>query len=210
MSRRRKRKGKGKKRSTAHLRKYQYRKKGRKRHMAKRRVRRRRRSSGRRTTHRRTHRRRHGGFGGGGGRGIAAVKHDAPNLLLAGLYGVVEKKAAGDDNFILNKIPRPIAALGYTGNIAAALYLATMVTHNKWVRRGASVVATIALYKMGKNGGAFQSSDKTTIGDDDYMAGDEQVIDSAMMGALEAEGMAHTTQPGLKYDDVVTEAGTRV
>lgn len=213
MSRRRKGR-KGRKRSVAHLRKYWFKKKGRKRPMAKRRKSRktRRRSGGRRVHHRR--RRHGGGGGGGGGRGLAAVKSDGRDLVVGALYGLAEAKAKADANFPLNKIPRPIVALGYTGNIAAMLYLATMVTPNRYVRIGARVVATIAAYKMGKNGGAYTSSDTTTIGgsyDGDLMSGDERVIDANMMGALDAEATERVqTRQGLAYDDVVREAGSRV
>jgi hypothetical protein len=165
----------------------------------------RRRSSGRRTHHRR----RRSGFHGGGS-GLSAVKQDIPRMLMAAVYGAAEAKAVKDDAFLLNKVPRPITALGYTGNIAGALYLASMFVKHPYVRLGASVVATIATYKLGKNGGAFQTSDKTSIGDDNFLEGDEQVIDEHVMGALEAEATEHTTQPGLKYDDVVREAGARV
>lgn len=166
----------------------------------------RRRSSGRRTHHR--SRRRH--HGGGGGSGLSAVKQDVPRMLMAAAYGKAEALAVKDDSFILNKVPRPITALGYTGNIAGALYIASMFIKNPYVRLGASVVATIATYKLGKNGGPFQTSDKTSIGDDNFLEGDEHVIDEHVMGALNAEADEHTTQPGLKYDDVVREAGARV
>jgi hypothetical protein len=201
-------KGKGRKRKglPAHLRKYMFRKKGRK-HMAKRRKH----SKGRkhhkaaRASPRR--RRRHSVGGGGGGRGLAAIKQDVPRLLMAGVYGKVEALAAADANFVLNKVPRPLVAVGYTGNIALAAYLATFVTPNKYVRLAASVIATIATYKLGKNGAAF--TDATKVGDDDYL-GDEQVIDEHVMGALEVEAMERTVQPGLRYEDVVQDAATRV
>jgi hypothetical protein len=136
------------------------------------------------------------------------------------LYGLAEQKAKTDDSFFLNKVPKPIVALGYTGNIAAILYLATFVTPNAYVRRAARVVATIATYKLGRNGAAF--TDAKVIsgpGPDDDMGSDENVIDANMMGALEAEGSlsrsgrgssTYDTAEGVPYDDVVEESGARV
>lgn len=163
------------------------------------------------------HRRRRSGGVGGGGRGIGAVKADAPRLVMSLAYGKVEALAAADANFLLNKVPRPIAALGYTGNVAAMLYLATLFSPNKYLRMGASVVATIATYKLGKQGKLYDSAETTTIGADyggSMMegGGDERVIDDHVMGALDAEAteFAEPGRNGLQYDDVVQEAGTRV
>ncbi len=160
---------------------------------------------GRRGGSRRSHRR---GSAHAGGRGLNAIKADSTHLIVGAVYGAIEGKAAKDDTFILNKVPRPVTALGYTGNIALALYAATYFTSSKWVRVGARVVATIASYKLGKNGGAFQTSDKTSIGGDgdDDIGGDERVIDEHVMGALDAEARGGTN---LNYDDVVREAGSR-
>lgn len=217
-----KRKGK-KKRSTAHLKKYQFKskKKSRKRSkgMAKKR---RSRKGARRTRSRSVSRRRRsgGGGGGGGGRGFGALKSDATELLIGGLYGVAEAKAKADQTFILNKIPKPVTALGYTGNVAAALYLATYLTPNPYVRKAARVVATIAAYKLGKNGGSFTTSTSDSIGGDgDDDMGDENIIDANAMGALDAEGVqvlssrassAYDRREGVPYDDVVEQAGSRV
>lgn len=173
-----------------------------------------RRKTTRRTTRRRaparrktTRRRRRTSHGGGGGRGFALVKHDAPNLFLSATYGYLEKKAAADANFALNKVPRPIDALGYTGNIAAMAYLATYLTPNIWVKRSATVIATIAAYKLGKQGEMYKSSDTTTIGDAGYEHhGDETIIDDHIMGALEEEG----GMGAVSYDHAVEAAGEYV
>lgn len=167
---------------------------------------------------RRTHRRRRSHFGGGGGRGLSAVKADVPRMVAALAYGKIESLAAGDANFLLNKVPRPIKQLGYTGNIAAMLYLATLFSPNKYLRLGASTVATIATYKLGKQGKLYDSAETTTIGADyggDMLEGghgDEQVIDANMMGALDAEAteFGQPSREGIPYDDVVKEAGSRV
>lgn len=194
------------KRSVAHLKRYQFRKKGS--HMAKRR---RTRKVGRarrvyravRRVRRRAHRAHHGS----GGSGLAAIKHDAPRMIAGAIYGRLEASAKADANHMLNKVPKPITAIGYTGNIALALYAASMFVRHPYVRLGASVVATIATYKMGVNGKAFEA---VTLSGEDFLEGDEQMIDAHAMGALEAEGHDHTTQPGLRYDDVVQQAGARV
>jgi hypothetical protein len=177
------------------------------------------RRSTRRSTRRVHHRRRRGGGHSGGGAGLALLKHDVPKLIAGAVYGKLEALAKADDAFFLNKVPRPITAVGYTGNIALALYAASMFIRHPYIKLGASTVATIAMYKMGKNGGAFQTSDKTSIGGDwdgDSMEGDERVIDDHTMGALDAEarefsgdGTQHSPR-GLSYDDVVQQADTRV
>jgi hypothetical protein len=177
-------------------------------HMAKRRKRRgggkRRHSSGRRRRF-------------GGGRGLGLIKHDVPDMLAAIAYGKVEAMAAADDSFILNKIPRPIAAVGYTGNIALALYVANMIFPHRYLRMGARTAATIAAYKIGKQGKLYTSSDKTTIGEPWYGnqmdGGVEHVIDHHTMGALDAEATEFAARPpthGIPYDSTVEEAGSHV
>lgn len=211
------------KRKWSHLKKYQF-KKGKKRrarrassskkrkrkvsNMARKRKHRRRSSGGRRRYHgrRRSSRRRHHA-GGAGGRGVAAIKQDATLMVVAGLYGLAESKAKSDATFILNKLPKPVAQLGFAGNTALALYLATMLTPNKYVRLAARGVAMVAAYQLGKNGGAF-SSGTQILGEVD--GDDERIIDAHVMGALEAEGGGTGRQQGLTYDTVVREAGGRV
>ena len=207
----------------AHLRKYWFKKKGRKgrkrtktkhkrkaRHMARKRKGSRRRGGGRRRYHgrRRTHRRRHSG--GTSGRGVAAIKQDMALLAAAGVYGFLEAKSKSDTSFFLNKLPKPVAQLGFAGNTALALYLATMVTPNKYVRLSARAVAMVAVYQLGKNGGAFTSGTQILGELDD--GEDERIIDAHLMGALDAEGTRDTddSSSGLKYDDVVREAQGRV
>lgn len=174
-------------------------------HMAKRRSKKR--GSGRRRTH---HRRRR--FGGGGS-GMSALKHDVPKLLAAAIYGKVESLAASDDNFFLNKIPKPITAVGYTGNVALALYLLSMFVKHPYVKMGASTAAVIAAYKIGKQGKLYSSSDKGSIGeyyDGNMLEGTpEAIIDDHTMGALDAEAAEFGTQ-GVPFDPVVHEAQSRV
>lgn len=140
-------------------------------------------------------------------------------LVVSAVYGKIESMAAADDNFFLNKLPRPLDVVGYTGNIALALYIATYFTRNPYVKVAASTVATIAAYKIGKQGKLYTTSDKTSIGlvpygdehDELSGVGPEQIIDDNVMGALDAEAHefgAH--QEGLSYETAVREAGSRV
>jgi hypothetical protein len=126
-----------------------------------------------------------------------------PLLAAAGVYGFLEAKSKADTTFFLNKLPKPVAQLGFAGNTALALYLATMVTPNKYVRLGARAVAMVAVYQLGKNGGAFTSGTQILgeLGDGE----DERIIDAHLMGTLDAEGTRQTADDpgGLKYDDVV-------
>lgn len=164
----------------------------------------------RRHSRRTTHRRRRSG-GGGGGAGLALLKHDVPKLVAAGVYGKLESMAAADDNFILNKIPKPLAAVGYTGNVALALYLLSTVVRHPYIKLGASTAAIIASYKIGKAGKLYTSSDKSTIGmaydGDEVSGGVERIIDQATMGALDAEATEFGQRtPGLPYDSAVQHA----
>lgn len=156
-----------------------------------------------------TKRRRRASSGGGGAhRGLRLVRHDAPNLLIAGAYGYLESKAKADANYWLNKVPRPIDSVGYTGNIALMAYGATLLHPSRWLQRFATVTATIAAYKLGKAGEMYKGSGTDTIGDaGGYEThGDEHIIDDHIMGALDAEG----SMSGVPYDDAVEHASEHV
>lgn len=164
----------------------------------------------RRHSRRTTHRRRRSG-GGGGGSGVSLLKHDVPKMVAAAIYGKLESMAASDDNFILNKIPKPVTAVGYTGNVALALYLLSTVVRHPYIRLGASTAAVIASYKIGKAGKLYTDSGKASIGmsyDGDEMSGGvERVIDAATMGQLDAEATEFGQRtPGLQYDSAVNHA----
>lgn len=132
--------------------------------------------------------RKHRRGGGGGGGSILAIaglpsKDKAMDIAAAGVYGFLEGKAKADANFMMNKIPRPIVQLGYSGGTALALYLANKyLLKNKWVGHLANGAAAVALYQMGKQGSPF--ADVNIAGDDD-VAG---FIDDNDIGALAAEG----------------------
>lgn len=146
---------------------------------------------------RRSHRR-HSSSGG-----LFPNRHEMYTLGGAAAYGWLEAKAAADPTFLLNKIPRPIAQLGYAGNIA----LAGRIIHkyafkNEWVKRISDAAGLIAAYKIGKSGSLFSQAD--TIEGDNYMEGDDE-LDAPDMGALSAEGemAGDDDMEGVPYDDAV-------
>jgi len=161
----------------AHLKKYQFKKKRRKgRHttMARKKKRgsSRRRSHSRRTHHRRS-RRRGSSFGGGGGYGLKPSRDDVHMLMASAAWGFGGKNARTSADSILNKVPKPIDQLGFTGNSALVLWLLSVITKNRWARLGARAVANIAAYQLGHKGEAFkQSGEHFTIQgwDDDDVA----------------------------------------
>ena len=117
-----------------------------------------------RTRRRRTHyiqparRRRHHRRSSGGGVGSFLPTGDELKLMAgAGLYGYLEGKAKADADFFLNKVPKPIAALGFAGNTALALYIAGHLTRNRWVKLAARSTAMVAAYQIGRKGEAFKS-----------------------------------------------------
>lgn len=145
----------GRRRSTAHLKKYQFKKKRRKgRHtMARRKKKRgasRRRSHGRRRSHRRSRR----SFSGGG-YGLKPSGDDVKMLIASGAWGFAERNAKTDASSFLNKVPKPVDQLGFTGNSALILWLLSVITKNHYVRVGARAVANIAAYQLGHKGTTF-------------------------------------------------------
>lgn len=200
-----------------HLRKYLFKKKrggGKKRRRARRSstaiVRRRKGHSmakRRRKQHRRSRRRHHGGGGGRGG--WIPPREDLHLFAASAGVGYLESAAAADANHVLNKIPRPVAQLGYTGGTALAAWVIAKMTGNKWARLVARASATIATYQMGRHGGLLTDASKAVtisgddyLGDDDYM-GAESYIDDATMGALDAEG---DSVSGVPFEDSVFDA----
>jgi hypothetical protein len=169
--------GKRKKRSWAHLKKYQFKKKHkhkrRKGHHA---MARKRKGGKRRSSHRRhttTHRRRRGRSSTGGGYGIKPSRDDIHMLLASAAWGFGEKNARTNADSVLNKVPKPIDQLGFTGNSALVLWLLSVITKNRWARVGARAVANIAAYQLGHKGTAFsQGGEHFTISgwDDDDVA----------------------------------------
>jgi hypothetical protein len=76
---------------------------------------------------------------------------DAGVIVGAAIYGVIEDKAKADPAFIANKLPKPIAGLGFAGNTALALYLLGYFTRNRIVKLGARSVAAVAAYQLARN-----------------------------------------------------------
>lgn len=101
--------------------------------------------------------------------------------------GFVETKAKADDSFFLNKLPKPVDALGYTGNLALALWVASHFFKNQWLRLGARAAAGITAYQLGRMGKAFATGKDFFVisgwTDDDVAQAIEQNI-----GALRAAG----------------------
>ena len=113
-------------------------------------------------------------------------RSEAMSIAGAGVYGMLEGKAKADADFILNKIPRPIAQLGFSGGTALALYLVNRYGFkNQYVKALANGAASVAMYQMGKQGGLF--TDATVQGLPTYGVAGE-LDDDDVMGALAAEG----------------------
>jgi hypothetical protein len=127
-------------------------------------------------------------------------------LFVGGMaVGKLEALAKQDANFPLNKIPRPITALGYTGGTAVALWLGAKLiggTIGHYARIGARAAAVAAAYQIGKAGKAF---DSVAVQGDDWETGDERYIDDYTMGALSTE--AHQNVGALSYEEAVQQAG---
>jgi hypothetical protein len=194
-----------------HLRRYLFKKKGRKtrsrkrhgkvQHMAKRR----RKSHSKRRHHTARRRSRRGG-GGGGRAGWVPPREDLHLFAAAGAIGFLESQAAADATHILNRLPRPIAQLGYTGGTAIAAWVVAKLTGNRWARLLARGAASAAAYQMGRHGGMFaDSSHAVQMSGEDYLSGgEEHMIEDHMMGALESEG----SMSGEAFDDAVHHAGS--
>jgi len=196
------------KRSTAHLRKYQFKKKRAKRSrpVAKRRRKRSRPGTKTFARRRRRHgnrpapkRRRRGGGGASGGFSLKPSGDDTKLWIASAGIGWLETKAKSDGNFILNKVPKPIDALGYTGNTAIALWVLSHFVRNKWLRLGARAAAGITAYHLGRMGKTFSKGEEffsVSGWSDDEVA---EMLQAQSLGALNPTGDA---MPGtMAYDD---------
>lgn len=168
----------------------------------------------RRKSHkRRVHHRRRRRGGGGGRGGWIPPREDLHLFAAAGAVGWLETQAAADANHVLNKIPRPIEQIGYTGGTAIAAWAIAKFTGNRWARLIARAAATAAAFQMGKHGGMFAGAAKpSTMSGDDYLgSGEEHLIDDMMMGELESEGSmsgdGDNFMEGVPFDGAVHEAG---
>lgn len=142
-------------------------------------------------SHRRGRRR-----GGGGIFSSSGLSGDVGVIAAGAVYGIAEKKSKEDATFLLNKLPKPIDALGFAGNTALMLYVAGYFTRNRYVKLAARGTATVAAYQMTRKGEAFKAGDEhfAVSGDDDDLLGDD---DMSLLGD-EVEGIS--------YDDAVEEA----
>jgi len=117
------------------------------------------------------HRKRQGGRrprrsrgGGGGGYGIKPSGDDLKLMGAAALYGYLEGAAKTEQDHPLNKVPKPIDQLGFTGNVALLLWGASVLAKNRYVRLGARGVAMVAAYQMGRRGKLYdKGTDHFTI-----------------------------------------------
>lgn len=132
--------------------------------------------------------------GGGGGR-ISKWLPPTDRLMDAagaGVYGFLETKAKADPANMLNKIPRPIAQLGYTGGTALFLHAANVLfLKSKYVSHLVNGVTNVAAYQMGRAGA--MPADATTIfsvaGDDDISGYGDDELSGDEMDALAGEGV---------------------
>jgi hypothetical protein len=187
---------------TAKQRKY-FGKRTKRKHKRSKPVAKRRRARARKGTKRRTTRRvgrRRGRRGGGSGYALKPSGEDIKLFAASAAIGFLETKAKADANFFLNKVPKPINQLGYTGNLAIVLWVASHFMKNKWLRLGARSAANITSYHLGRMGKAFTSGTEffTVSGwSDEEVA--SALENAATMGALNPEG---DNMPGvIAYDD---------
>lgn len=123
----------------------------------------------------------------------------------AGAFGWAENQAKTDANFVLNKIPKMIDGLGWTGNTTLGLYLINkFLFRNRWLAEGAKAGAAITAYQFMRRGGkAFTKADEFfTVSGADYLSGDEAYLDDHTMGALAADAQGR----GLTFEDEVHNA----
>lgn len=164
-----------------------------------------------RTTHKalpqgkRRTRRRGASRRGGGTRSLVPDKHELERIAASAGVGWVETKAKGDPNFIVNKLPAPIDALGFTGNLALVLWLGSkFVLKGKgklghYVDVAARSAANIAAYQISRRGAAFAKGTEvfSVAGwDDDDVA---RAIEANSIGALDAAPEGDDTWAGLAY-----------
>jgi hypothetical protein len=176
-------------------------------HVAKRRKSRgRRRSSGRRTHHRRRGRR----GGGGGGYALKPGREDLKLMAATAAVGFLEGKAKSGEYAFLAQIPKPVAQLGFTGNIALLSWVASHFLKNPWLRLFARGSAMVTTYQIGRMGSVF--SDGSAVFsvsggsyDDDDIARAVAAAQGMNVGALQADG--GDTSDAMSWDSGVTLYG---
>lgn len=189
-----------------HLKKYLFKKKGKKRrkhshkggHVAKKRK-----SKKRHHSHggkRKSHRRRRHHRGGGGGTSTTAI---VPLLAGGAAIGFIEHQMKSDANFVLNKLPTPVAQLGRLGNVTLLAWGAmklfggsipaqvrTILGHG--VRAGATITAYQFMRKQQAGAPFKEGAEVFTISGLPFdRRAEEQLVGDDEMGELEEEVGRH-------------------
>lgn len=127
---------------------------------------------------------------------------DNETLMMMGgaaLIGKLEQDAKSDTNHVLNKIPRPVKQLGYTGGTALALWVGAKLTGNRYIKSAARAAAVLAAYQIAAKKGEPGEAILSLSGWDELSGGEEHLLD---VGALSAEGDAMS---GIPFDDRVND-----
>lgn len=105
---------------------------------------------------RRRTRRRSGG--GGGGYAMMPSKDTMVSWGMSGVYGYLEKAASTDAEALLNKVPKVVPQLGYTGNVAFAAWMLGGFMKQPLLRKFGNSVAHVAAYQIGHKGELFKEA----------------------------------------------------
>ena len=175
--------------------------------MARKKSRRSRRSRSKRTYRRKGSRRRGGRFGSGGELGLKPTSNDikmaGATAAIGWLENVAKTQSNADIAGLLAKVPKPIAALGWTGNMALVMWLVSHFFKLRWLRLASRGAAFVTTYQLGRQGKAFSSGGEffsiSGYDDDDV----REMLDTAM-GALSADGGDDTD--GLTWDAAAENA----
>jgi hypothetical protein len=92
--------------------------------------------------------------------GLIPPKSELYDMAGAAGFGWLESKAVKEKEFVLNKVPRPVDALGFAGNIA----LAARLVYHLGVRHPALLhfargTACVAAYQLGSLGRTFEKAE---------------------------------------------------
>lgn len=135
----------------------------------------------RRAAPRRSYRRRSGGTGG-----MLPPKDDLLDIGGAAVYGYLEKAAVKDPKHFLASIPKPVDALGYTGNVALMAWIAYKISKNKYVGHIAKGTLAVAAYKLGRRGESYKEAnegvDVSGVDDDGGEYVDMQGLEASLSG----------------------------
>lgn len=103
-------------------------------------------------------------------------------------YGYLEAKAKSDDSFLLNRVPKLVPQLGFTGNMAFAAWVASHFAKSRRLRDIADSIGHIAAYQMGSRGTLFTTADEhfTVSGPGEDLGLDDDDME-ALADAMEDE-----------------------